>query len=73
MRPIGAVALLAIWTGVAAAHGRSLSYSRWELGDGGAHVEVRIPMLELTRLIPDESPGAYLAAKLRLLAADDPC
>ncbi|MCH6562778.1 MAG: HupE/UreJ family protein [Myxococcales bacterium] len=35
---------------LARAHGRSHSYSSWEIESGGAQVRVRIPLLELTRL-----------------------
>jgi hypothetical protein len=73
VRIVFVVALTVVWAGVAGAHGRSLSYSRWELMDGAARVELRIPMLELTRLPPGEPPGAYVAGTLRLHAGDEPC
>jgi hypothetical protein len=40
----------------AAAHGRSVSYSNWEVDRHGASVSVRIKLLELTRLGPNVLP-----------------
>ncbi len=39
-----------------AAHGRSVSYSSWELEAGGAEVSVRLKLLELSRLGPEALP-----------------
>lgn len=36
--------------GMASAHGRSISYSSWEIDSAGANVSLRIPLLELSRL-----------------------
>ncbi len=59
----------------AGAHGRSLSYSTWEVSRLGAQVRVRLPQLELTRLPPERlgDVGGYLTARLELVAADQPC
>lgn len=46
---------------IAAAHGRSISYSSWKFSGDGAWVTVRIPRIELTRLQLD--PIADLAAR----------
>ncbi len=63
------------------AHGRSYSYSSWKIDPAGAHVRVRIPQLELTRL--PIGPGArreatpqlapYITRHVRLFAGADPC
>jgi len=68
-----AVAIVALVPAVALAHGRSLSYSSWELDEHGAKVEFRIPLLELTRLPPTEAAGPYVTAHLQLLAGGSPC
>jgi hypothetical protein len=70
----------------AEAHGRSLSYSSWHMTEGGAHVNVRIPLLELSRLdIPlpvrgaggrpagTDTVGEYLSRRLQLLTPTGPC
>jgi hypothetical protein len=65
----------------AAAHTRSVSYSSWQLDAEGAAVEVRISLLELSRLAFDpaldvgsDGPAAhYLAEHLALRAGDAPC
>jgi hypothetical protein len=70
----------------AAAHGKSVSYSAWHLGEEGAQVSVRIALLELSRLgIPLPLPGSphpangtrevgrYLAEHLELITPDGPC
>jgi hypothetical protein len=65
----------------ARAHGRSLSYSSWELSADGAWVRVRIPRLELTRLGLDpiadpraeQQAAAVLARTVRLTAGDAAC
>jgi hypothetical protein len=44
------------WAPLAAAHGRSVSYSNWEIDPQGASVSVRIKLLELSRLGPDALP-----------------
>ncbi|HYV56682.1 MAG TPA: hypothetical protein VE911_04015, partial [Candidatus Nitrosopolaris sp.] len=67
-----AVAIVALVPAVALAHGRSLSYSSWELDEHGAKVEFRIPLLELTRLTPTEAAGPYVTAHLQLLAGGSP-
>jgi hypothetical protein len=68
------------------AHGRSLSYSSWQLSDEGARVNVRIPLLELSRLdlpLPPRAAvsgagstdeiGRYLATHLWLSTPDGAC
>ncbi len=65
----------------AAAHTRSVSYSSWQLEASGATVQVRISLLELSRLAFDPvldvgsgGPAAqYLASHLTLLAGDAVC
>ena len=65
----------------ARAHTRSTSYSSWELGEDGALVRFRIPLLELTRLplmaIADgraeERLASYLASRLVLVADGERC
>ena len=42
--------------GPASAHGRSVSYSSWTLDEDGAHVSLRLPLLELTRIGPEALP-----------------
>jgi hypothetical protein len=78
---------LALAPAAAFAHGRSISYSSWELDDEGAEVSVRISRLDLTRLpqaIAAEAarpapPGSsssiarYLASRLLLYAEGEPC
>lgn len=78
---------LVLWPPVdAAAHGRSVSYSSWALTEDGARVQVRIALLELTRLgIPlpgvagpgregsDDPVGTYLADRLDLLVDGTAC
>jgi hypothetical protein len=65
----------------ASAHTRSVSYSSWQLDATGAAVQVRISLLELSRLAFDPAldvgsggPAAqYLASHLVLRAGDAPC
>jgi hypothetical protein len=65
----------------ASAHTRSVSYSSWQLDGTGAAVQVRISLLELSRLAFDPvldvgsgGPAAeYLASHLVLRAGDAPC
>jgi HupE/UreJ protein len=75
-----ALALLAVAT-EAAAHGRSLSYSSWQLDRRGAHVEARLTAIDLAT-VPDlltsgaeseQRVAAYLAEHLRLLSDGAPC
>jgi hypothetical protein len=70
-----AALLAALWLAAGAhAHTRSASYSSWRLEPDGARVELRIPLLELTRLSAEAaqeigSGGAvarYLAEQLTL-------
>jgi hypothetical protein len=63
------------------AHGRSLSYSSWELDDTSARVVLRLTQLELTRLpwgpiaVPYLEPalGSYLTDRLTLQSEAGPC
>ncbi|MCL4685742.1 HupE/UreJ family protein [Myxococcota bacterium] len=84
-RIVGAAVLAAIAVAAvpdpAGAHGRSLSWSSWRLTDEGAHVRVRVPLLELTRLgvDPTADPSAgrsiarQLAAQMQLTRGGEPC
>ena len=82
-RALAAIAalVLALAASDAYAHGRSLSYSSWTLTADGAHVRVRIPRIELTRLALDPvlEPGtraqvvALLAENVRLSSRGKPC
>jgi hypothetical protein len=47
----------------AAAHGRSVSYSSWEIDPHGATVTVRIKLLELSRLGPEALPRASVPGR----------
>ncbi len=66
---------------LAGAHGRSISYSSWQLSGDGAWITVRIPRLELTRLQLDPvadptaraSVGQLLADSIRLEGDGIPC
>ncbi len=58
----------------ASAHGRSVSYSRWEIEGDTARVRVRVSQLELTRLgIRPETPSQHTAGYLvdRLVLESD--
>jgi hypothetical protein len=77
-----AAALAALLPGASArAHGRSISYSSWELDGATARVVLRVAQLELTRLpfgtvaAPHLDPrlGAYLSERLVLRAGPTPC
>lgn len=79
---VGIVALLGVVSaGAAGAHGRSVSYSSWDLRGDRAKVEVRIERVELTRLGLDPTAsredarraGARVRAALGLRADSDPC
>ena len=49
--------LLALfWSGFAAAHGKSVSYSTWEIEGLEARVSVRLKLLELSRIGPEALP-----------------
>lgn len=78
-RLLGALALLAAWVlavGLAeraSAHGRSISYSSFEIDETGANVSLRLPLLELSRLGPEALPPGTLGpsdASAGLAAAD---
>ena len=65
----------------ATAHTRSVSYSSWTLATSGATVQVRIPLLELSRLALDPvfdvgnggRAAVYLAERISLRAGDERC
>ncbi len=67
--------------GVAAAHTRSISYSLWDIDDGGAAVRLRVSRLELTRLALDplasaddeQTVIAMLPAAVRMAAGGEWC
>lgn len=75
------LAALAGATPDARAHGRSLSWSSWRLTGDGAEVQVRVPLLELTRLgidpIGDPRAAAVVATRLavqvRMTRGGAPC
>jgi hypothetical protein len=69
-RIAAALAVLAC-AGAAAAHERSVSYSRWTLDARGADVEVRVTRLDLSRLgaAPEDAP-ATIARAVQLFAGD---
>ena len=66
-RPIRAATrvIALIWLMVlpstAMAHGRSVSYSSWEIDASGAHVTLRLKLLELSRLGPQALPPGSIA------------
>jgi len=78
-----------LWARPATTHGRSVSYSSWELEADGAEVSVRLKLLELSRLGPEalppgSVPGAPMPGapdlparafprELALLANGEPC
>ncbi len=49
-------------SGSAMAHGRSVSYSNWEIHAAGAQVTVRLKLLELSRLGPQALPPGSISA-----------
>ena len=73
----------------AESHGRSVSYSNWDIAADGAEVDVRLKLLELTRLGPEalppgsvpgswtpgapDLPGRSFPRQLVLLADGTPC
>ena len=57
----------------AEAHTKSASYSRFGMTDDGAQIQVRIPLLELTRFPPEHDWEAYLAKHLTLSAGEEVC
>jgi hypothetical protein len=75
------VALLCWLPATAFAHGRSVSYSTWDLREDRATVTLRLTALELTRLRADPAraplldPGLsdYLTEGLLLFAGEAPC
>ncbi len=75
------VAIVCLASLAAQAHTRSVSYSSWKLDAEGATVQVRIPLLQLSRLAFDPvfdtatgGPAAsYLADELTLRAGDARC
>ena len=74
---------------IASAHGRSVSYSVWEIGPEATSVSLRLKLLELSRLGPEALPPGSVAGappvgapdlaarafprQLVLLADDQPC
>jgi len=65
---VAVVVALLVVVPEAGAHGRSLSWSSWQLAGDGAVVRVRVPLLELTRLgidpIGDPRAPASIARRL---------
>lgn len=66
MRRAGLIAVCLLASSAAIAHQRSLSFSRWTLGEDSAHVEFRITELELTRFPDGIFEPEYLSARLAL-------
>jgi hypothetical protein len=60
-------------TGAAAAHTRSMSYSTWQLAPDGAHVELRLKLLELTRQPPGHPWSRVFPAELQLFSGATAC
>ena len=58
---------------LALAHTKSTSYSRFRMTDEGARVQVRMPLLELTRFPPEHDWVDYLPKHLTLYAGDEAC
>ena len=58
---------------IADGHTKSASYSRFRMTDEGARVQVRLPLLELTRFPPEHDWPSYLATHLRLRAGEALC
>ena len=71
---LAAFLVAAILAPIAAdAHTKSTSYSRFAMTESGAHVRVRLPLLELTRFPPGHDWEAYLPAQLQLFSGQGPC
>jgi len=70
---------LSLWLllpATADAHTKSTSYSRWNFQETEsriATVQVRLPLLELTRFPAGHDWSAYLRDNLRLIAGTEPC
>lgn len=60
---LAVTAPLALLPTGASAHGRSLSYSSFEIDAQGADVSLRMPLLELSRLGPDALPPGTLGER----------
>ncbi len=56
----------------ASAHGRSVSYSSWEIDPTGASVQVRMRLLELSRLGPDALPSGIVSGTAQKGIEDPP-
>lgn len=67
------VAIAVLAPALATAHTKSASYSRFRMTDEGAQVQVRLPLLELTRFPPEHDWNAYLASHLTLRAEGERC
>lgn len=67
------LAFVVIAPTLAGAHTKSASYSRFRMNDDGAQIQLRMPLLELTRFPPEHDWNAYLATHLRLYAGDELC
>lgn len=73
-RGVGLLLLAALTLpALALAHTKSTSYSRFRMTDDGARVQVRMPLLELTRFPPEHDWIDYLPRHLTLRAGDAPC
>ncbi len=56
----------------ASAHGRSVSYSSWEIDAGGADVSLRLKLLELSRMGPQALPPGSVSVASPLGSPDLP-
>jgi hypothetical protein len=78
---LGLGIVAALLASAASAHTRSVSYSSWQLDAQGARVQLRIPLLELSRRAfdpvldvgSDGRAARYLASHLTLTSGDEPC
>ncbi|MEM9176547.1 MAG: HupE/UreJ family protein [Myxococcota bacterium] len=86
---MASLALVLFSSGIAFAHGRSVSYSTWEIDGPEATVSVRLKLLELSRIGPEalppgsvsiapaagspDLPARVFPTELRLLADGAPC
>jgi hypothetical protein len=72
---VAAVAALLLLPGTAAAHGRSVSYSRWTIDAAGAAVELRLARAELASAGVPSGPAlaTYAAERLRLTRGGRAC
>jgi hypothetical protein len=71
-----ATCLVAAAPALVRAHGRSVSYSLWTVGERGAHVEARLAALDLDTAGIDpwgDAAARYAASRLELVAGEAAC